>query len=197
MLCKFLWQSRTTTYGIHAYEWFLDQDALVCSFQSQYNSVNCPTVICSPNTCSFAWRVTTSETLNPSPSFIIIAFVVTIALITAATTLLLLCGGGDWGSLKRLHPSTHHYFLSPLLLLYLSSAFSGVVELTTQLLRLISILWLPLCRIDKLGYTTLERLSRSPTLVGYQQPPGRALWSPGCCGPPLEVPFWLWGSFGE
>ena len=35
--------------------------------------------------------------------------------------------------------------------------FSGVVELTTQLLRLISILWLPLCRINKFGWnTTLE-----------------------------------------
>src|SRR4051812_6759860 len=40
---------------------------------------------------------------------------------------------------------------TPLLLNILSSAFSGVVELTTQLLRLISILWLPLCRINKLG----------------------------------------------
>ena len=29
-------------------------------------------------------------------------------------------------------------------------------ELTTQLLRLISILWLPLCQINKLGNTTLE-----------------------------------------
>ena len=122
--------------------------------------------MCAPNTCSFAWRVTTSETLNPGPSFIFIAFVVTFALF-AATPLLLLCGVGDWGSLKRLHPSTQKYFLSPLLLIFLSSALSGVVELTTQLLRLISILWLPLCRINKLGYTTLERLSRSPTVVGY------------------------------
>ena len=103
----------------------------------------------------FAWRVTTSETLNPGPSFIFIAFVVTIAL-SAATTLLLLCLVGDWGSLNRLHPSTQDYFLVPLLLNILSSAFSGVVELTTQLLRLVSILWLPLCRINKLGHTTLE-----------------------------------------
>ena len=120
MLCKFLWQARTTIYRIHAYVWFLDQDALVCSFQSQCNSVNCPTVICSPNTCSFAWRVTTSETLIPGPSFIFIASVVTI---TAATTLLLFCGVGDWGSLKRLYPSAHHYFLSPLLLIYLVQYF--------------------------------------------------------------------------
>src|SRR4051812_24087120 len=33
---------------------------------------------------------------------------------------------------------------------------SGAAELTTHLLRLISILWLLLCRINKLGFTTLE-----------------------------------------
>src|SRR4051794_20937186 len=32
---------------------------------------------------------------------------------------------------------------------------SGAAELTTHLLRLISILWLPLCRINK-GFTSLE-----------------------------------------
>src|SRR4051812_49851399 len=34
--------------------------------------------------------------------------------------------------------------------------FLGASELTTQLLRLASILWLPLCRINKLGNTTRE-----------------------------------------
>ena len=34
--------------------------------------------------------------------------------------------------------------------------FPGAAELTTQLLRLINILWLPLCRINKLGNTTRE-----------------------------------------
>ena len=57
---------------------------------------------------------------------------------------------------------------TPSLINILSCAFSGVVELTTQLLRLISILWLPLCRINKLGYSYPRRLLRSPTLVGYQ-----------------------------
>ena len=33
---------------------------------------------------------------------------------------------------------------------------SGAAELTTHLLSLISILWLPLCRINKLGFTSLE-----------------------------------------
>src|SRR4051812_45908502 len=34
--------------------------------------------------------------------------------------------------------------------------FSGAGELTTHPLRLIFILWLPLCRINKLGNTSLE-----------------------------------------
>src|SRR4051812_17753783 len=34
--------------------------------------------------------------------------------------------------------------------------FPGASELTNQLLRLASILWLPLCRINKLGNTTRE-----------------------------------------
>src|SRR4051812_42743846 len=33
---------------------------------------------------------------------------------------------------------------------------SGAAELTTHLLRLISILWFPLCKINKLGFTSLE-----------------------------------------
>ena len=58
----------------------------------------------------------------------------------------------------------YHYFLPPLPLLsyyfatkYLAAdiKFLGVVELTTQLLILENILWLPLCRIDKFGLNTL------------------------------------------
>ena len=37
-----------------------------------------------------------------------------------------------------------------------ASLLSGAAELTIHLLRLISILWLPLCRINKLGFTSLE-----------------------------------------
>ena len=33
---------------------------------------------------------------------------------------------------------------------------SGAAEQTTHMLRLISILWLPLCQINKLGFTSLE-----------------------------------------
>ena len=74
-------------------------------------------------------------------------------------------------------------FLTPLLLCYycccshitaaftsplVTSAFSGVAELTIQLLRLISILCVPLCRINKFGFYFPRRLLRSPILVGHQ-----------------------------
>src|SRR5664279_455192 len=50
-----------------------------------------------------------------------------------------------------------------------ASIYPGVAELTTQLLRLIVILWLPLCRINKFGLKYFpRRLLRSPTLVGHQ-----------------------------
>src|SRR3954462_10869086 len=37
-----------------------------------------------------------------------------------------------------------------------ASLFPGAADLTNQPSKLIFILWLPLCRINKLGYTTLE-----------------------------------------
>jgi hypothetical protein len=45
--------------------------------------------------------------------------------------------------------------------------FPGAAELTTHLLRLINILWLPLCRINKFGFYFPRRLLRSPILVVY------------------------------
>src|SRR4051812_38170881 len=51
-----------------------------------------------------------------------------------------------------------------------SKYISGAVELTTQLSKLINTLWLPLCRINKLGYSYPRRLSRSLTVEGYQVP---------------------------
>jgi hypothetical protein len=48
--------------------------------------------------------------------------------------------------------------------------FPGAAELTTHLLRLINILWLPLCRINKFGFYFPRRLLRSPILVGHQGP---------------------------
>ena len=52
--------------------------------------------------------------------------------------------------------------------LHRENFFSGVVELTTQLLRLINIICLPLCRINKFGFYFPRRLLWSPTLVGYK-----------------------------
>jgi hypothetical protein len=52
-----------------------------------------------------------------------------------------------------------------------TSLFPGVAELTTHLLRLINILWLPLCRINKFWFYFPRRLLRSPILVGHQSPP--------------------------
>jgi hypothetical protein len=49
-----------------------------------------------------------------------------------------------------------------------ASRFPGAAELTTHLLRLINILWLPLCRINKFGFYFPRRLLRSPILVGHQ-----------------------------
>jgi hypothetical protein len=50
-----------------------------------------------------------------------------------------------------------------------ASLFLGAVELTTHLLRLINILWLPLCRINKFGFYFPRRLLWSPILVGHQK----------------------------
>jgi hypothetical protein len=55
--------------------------------------------------------------------------------------------------------------------------FPGAAELTTHLLRLINILWLPLCWINKFGFYFPRRLLRSPILVGHQ-PPRKLRWSP-------------------
>jgi hypothetical protein len=49
-----------------------------------------------------------------------------------------------------------------------ASLFPGAAELTTHLLRLINIFWLPLCRINKFGFYFPRRLLRSPILVGHQ-----------------------------
>src|SRR3954468_5559138 len=49
-----------------------------------------------------------------------------------------------------------------------ASLFPGAADLTNQLSKLINILWLPLCRINKFGFQFPRRLLRSPILVGHQ-----------------------------
>src|SRR4051812_7114740 len=76
-----------------------------------------------------------------------------------------------------------------------TSAFLGAAELTTPLLRLISIFCLHLCRINKFGFHFPRRLLRSPILVGHQDyflaplPGSIALLisSPGEYTPPLSL----------
>ena len=63
------------------------------------------------------------------------------------------------------------------------SLLSGAAKLTIHLLRLINILWLPLCRIKKIGFYFPRRLLRSPILVGHH--PAGALIGEGlgCLNP--------------
>src|SRR4051794_39894110 len=49
-----------------------------------------------------------------------------------------------------------------------ASLFPGAADLTNQPSKIISILWLPLCRINKFGFYFPRRLLRSPILVGHQ-----------------------------
>jgi hypothetical protein len=49
-----------------------------------------------------------------------------------------------------------------------ASLFPGIAKLITHLLRIINILWLPFCRINKFGFYFPRRLLRSPILVGHQ-----------------------------
>ena len=98
---------------------------------------------------------------HPSP----LAYSVLVLLVTSLFTLLFLLS-----LLCHRHFRCHRYFHHTVTTnkLLPSTYLSGAVELTTQLLKLINILWLPLCRIYKLGYSYPRRLLRSPTLVGHQ-----------------------------
>jgi hypothetical protein len=62
----------------------------------------------------------------------------------------------------------HHYKTIATNKLLWTSLFLGAAKLTTHLLRLINILWLPLCRINKFGFYFPRRLLQSPILVGHQ-----------------------------
>jgi hypothetical protein len=68
----------------------------------------------------------------------------------------------------------HHYKTAATDKPLRASLFPGAAELTTHLLRLINILWLPLCRINKFGFYFPQRLLRSPILVGHHLPMQRS-----------------------
>jgi hypothetical protein len=95
--------------------------------------------------------------VHPSLCLQSLILLFTIATITAFILLLLL-----------LFHYYHHYKTVATDKLLRASLFLGVAELTTHLLRLINILWLPLCRINKFGFYFPRRLLRSPILVGHQ-----------------------------
>ena len=68
-------------------------------------------------------------------------------------------------------PLLSYYFATNTLLQILS--YPGVVELTTQLLILENILWLPLCRINKFGLNTLpSKTVVIPYTCGLSMLPG-------------------------
>jgi hypothetical protein len=67
-----------------------------------------------------------------------------------------------------------------------ASLFLGAAELTTHLSRLINILWLPLCRINKFGFYFPRRLLWSPILVGHQY---ATLWA-------LQLSIVHWAACG-
>ena len=99
---------------------------------------------------------------HPSP----LAYSVLILLVTSCFTFLLLLSLLCHHHYSRCHHHFHHTVTTNKLLP--SKYLSGVVELTTQLSKLINILWLPLCLINKLGYSYPRRLLRYPTRVGHQ-----------------------------
>src|SRR3954454_7117380 len=51
-----------------------------------------------------------------------------------------------------------------------ASVFPGAADMTNQPSKLIFILWLSLCRINKFGLYYPRRLFRSPILVGHHEP---------------------------
>jgi hypothetical protein len=95
--------------------------------------------------------------VHPSLCLQCLILLFTIATITAFILLLIL-----------LFYYYHHYKTIATDKLLRTSLFSGAAELTTHLLRLINILWLPLCQINKFGFYFPQRLLRSPILVGHQ-----------------------------
>ena len=71
----------------------------------------------------------------------------------------------------------HHYHITLLLnTLRQILRLSGVVELTTKMLIIDNILWLPLCRINKFGLNTLpSKTVATPYTCGLSAQPPRVL----------------------
>jgi hypothetical protein len=83
--------------------------------------------------------------IHPSLCLQYLILLITIATITVFTLLLLL-----------LFYYCHHYKTIATDKPLQASLFLGAVELKNHLVRLINILWLPLCQINKFGFYSLE-----------------------------------------
>lgn len=102
--------------------------------------------------CAFPQVKYMISLIHDKPS-ISLAYIVLILLVTSCFTfailLLLLCH-----YYFRCH---HHFHITVATNILLPRKYlSGAVELKTQLLKFINILWLPLCPINKLGYLIRE-----------------------------------------
>ena len=146
MTHKFLLQTRTAKLGIHAYD---------CLILGCYIYLLCAQLYLF-HELSYSCNARLSV---PMPTvFLILLFTIDISVVVIAAFILLLL---------LLFQCCHQITVTTDKLLR-ERSFPGVVELTTQLLRFINILWLPLCRINKLGSYYPRRLLRSPTFVGHQ-----------------------------
>jgi hypothetical protein len=133
-----------TIYGTHAYDCLVLGSFIIIYLQ-------CP---CLTDFMNYLIHTTP---VHPSLCLQYFILLFTIATITAFILLLLL-----------LFHYYHHYKTVATDKPLRASLFPGAAELITHLLRLINILWLPLCRINTFGFYFPRRLLRSPILVGHQ-----------------------------
>ena len=142
MLCKFSLRARTTIYGTHAYGYLV----LGCFIL----------FICNAYDLIIIWTILSMQRPFIRPY----AYSILILLFTSITTAVFI------SFLLLFHYCCCYKTVTtdkPLR----TSPLSGAGELTTHLLRLTNILWLPLCRINKFGFYFPRRLLRSPILVGH------------------------------
>jgi hypothetical protein len=144
MLCKFLLMS-TYDYIRNTCLWLFVLGCFIVIY------LHCPCLI---DFMNYLIHVTP---VHPSLCLQYLFLLFTIATITAAILLLLL-----------LFHYYHYYKTVATDKPLRARLFPGAAKLTTHLLRLTYILWLPLCRINKFGFYFPRRLLRSPILVGYQ-----------------------------
>ena len=128
MSCKFLLQACTTKLGIHAYDCLiLGCYIYLTCFMPSYVYFMSYLIHVTPIYLSLCLRCF-------NPLFTITTFTIIIVVFTLLLLLLFHC-------CQQITVTTDK--------LLREKSFSGVVELTTQLLRLINIIWLPLCRIGR------------------------------------------------